>query len=1014
MPRWKFTKRRQLLLFGLFIFSTPAPISAQRIIPRFETRSVDDGLSQNSVYSIHQDKKGFMWFGTSNGLNRYDGENVKVFKAKSPLLEKANVNFIRGNLCEDKSGRIWYANETGIYYFDPAAEEILKAYNFMLGNTGTINYYTGLALDDQENFWLSSSGSEIVKFSVSSQQLQRIPLPREITNTDAIQYGSRAGNALILYLFQKKRNLKFDLNSYQFQWVTASTGNEILRTDGKYFYLIDKNKFSSYDSLLSKEVNSTVEVQDDINKILTDSFGRVWISTFGAGLYCYYPEGNKIVNYHRDHSKIKSLPFDITTYLYIDKTNNLWIGTDGGGVARLDLKPSRFSIFPLNQGDYPLLKDYFIRCLYEDEKGRIWFGTLHNGFCIYDPADGSLSNYANRPEDPNSLPVNKVNIIFRDRDNNMWIGHSKGVSIFDERRKTFIHISFLPFSVERLSNVDVYKLLQLPDGTILASTQIGVLKLKKVNDRYECGIYRPEVKIAGTDIKQFSNGDLWITSRERGLNYFKYTDNAYENKERFFNGVNLRSIHIDEQNPDLIWICSGAGLISFNIKSFEYKLYNEQNGMPDNYLYGILEDKDHNFWMSSNTGLYSFNRKEEKFINYSVKDGLQSNEFNARAFHKGTSGKFYFGGINGFNFFDPGETSQQLMPPKVGITNTLINDKYFKRDSSWVEGTTITLKYFENDLAFTFEVFDYTHPDANQIQYMLEGWENEFITTSTKNARYSNLPPGDYTLRIRGSNNGQVWGEEDNLQIFIQAPFWKTNWFYGSVMLLIMGGIVMATRSYYKQKVNRRLRELEKQQAVLQERERISKDIHDDLGAGLSTIAILSELVKQNAKQDDFTEKQLYKISESSRRLIENMGELIWTHNPTNDSLLKLLWYLREHLGGMFEGTTTLFNISIQENVVDRPVKVEWRRNIFLITKEALHNVLKHAHASFVDLSITVTSDNLIIVIRDDGVGFNAEEKKNSGNGLANMERRARACGAELGIESYSGGGTSLTVSAQF
>jgi signal transduction histidine kinase len=233
-------------------------------------------------------------------------------------------------------------------------------------------------------------------------------------------------------------------------------------------------------------------------------------------------------------------------------------------------------------------------------------------------------------------------------------------------------------------------------------------------------------------------------------------------------------------------------------------------------------------------------------------------------------------------------------------------------------------------------------------------------------------------------------------------------------MLMMVGGIVMITRSYYKQKINRRLRELEKQRAILQERERISKDIHDDLGAGLSTIAILSELVKRNSKHDDFTERQLHKISESSRNLIENLGELIWTHNPTNDSLLKLLWYLREHLSGMFEGTSTSLQILIPENISDRPLQVEWRRNIFLITKEALHNVLKHARATRVDLTVNLIGDNLIITICDNGVGFNVAERMSKGNGLGNMEKRAKACGAELKIESHPSKGTSLTISANF
>jgi signal transduction histidine kinase/ligand-binding sensor domain-containing protein len=976
------------------------------MIPRFEVLSVDNGLSQSSVYSIHQDKIGFMWFGTSNGLNRYDGKNVKVFRAQGPPLQRANVNFVRGKLCEDKRGRIWYSNETGIYYYDPVKEKIMRAYDLMPDSLATIsfNYYTTLALDDAENLWLSTSWNELVRFSVTDMQLQHIPLPAGVEKTDYIKHGNMVGNTLLLYLNQKGRELSFDLTSFTFDWIRSHPNTRIISTHGSRTYFKDAKKLSWLDSLMPSKINPVIEVESEISNIMRDPYDRIWISTFGSGLYCYYPSTNQIVNYRHENSKLKSLPFDITTCLFVDNTNNLWIGTDGGGVAWLDLKPSRFEIFPLNQGDYPALSDYFVRCLYEDRTGRIWFGTLHNGLCIYDPKDGSFANYSNRPGDVTSLPANKIGAIFEDRDHNMWIGHSNGVSIFDEQKKVFINS---PFS--QLFGEDVYKFIQLDDGTILVGTSKRLMLIAKKDNRYQ--IDRVDLDVSLTDMQLAPNGDLWTTSREGGLFHVAHNGKEYKNKANFFSGVNTRSIHFDEQDPELAWVCSGAGLIRLNIKSGSYKVYNYENGMPDNYLYGLLEDKRHNFWMSSNTGLYYFNRSDEQFVNYSVKDGLQSNEFNSRAFHKGASGKFYFGGINGFNYFDPDGSHSQLTPPKVMITSILVNGRLFVNDRTRAEAEPITLNYFENDLAFSIAVPDYTRPVANQIQYKLQGWDKDFITSPVNNINYSNLPPGNYRLRIRASNDGQIWGTEQNLYVNILSPFWRTNFFYGGIIALAVGSIVLTTRAYYRRKVNLRMRELEKQQAVLQERERISKDIHDDLGAGLSTIGILSELVKQNSKQDEFTRKQLTKISESSRHLIENLGELVWAHNPVNDSLLKLLWYLREHLGGMFEGTSTRLQIIIPEHIDDRPLQVEWRRNIFLITKEALHNVLKHAHATMVDLTVAMERDSLIITVRDNGVGFDAGNRMTKGNGLGNMEKRAKACNADIKIESRPGAGTSITIS---
>jgi signal transduction histidine kinase len=305
---------------------------------------------------------------------------------------------------------------------------------------------------------------------------------------------------------------------------------------------------------------------------------------------------------------------------------------------------------------------------------------------------------------------------------------------------------------------------------------------------------------------------------------------------------------------------------------------------------------------------------------------------------------------------------------------------------------------------------DYTRPEANKLQYRLSGWDHNWVITFDKSARYSNLPPGNYTLRVRASNSGDTWGNEERIFIMIQAPFWKTNWFYASVTILVLGVVIAATRSVAQRRLNRKLRELEKQQAVMHERERISKDIHDDLGSGLSKISILSELAKHSKTGDDFTLRQLSKISDASHELIDNLGELIWSHNPANDSLKKLLWYIREHLGPVFDGTEMHFTITIPELSPDKDIPAEWRRNVFLITKEALHNVLKHSKATEVTLSFTVVTDRLQLTVTDNGCGFDVNQKSRSGNGLTNIRKRVEACRGLLHIDSKPGMGTRVHV----
>lgn len=688
--------------------------------------------------------------------------------------------------------------------------------------------------------------------------------------------------------------------------------------------------------------------------------------------------------------------------------------TDGGGVTRLNLNPLRFNIFPSYQGDYAVLKDFFTRCIFEDERGRIWIGTHNNGLIIYDPKDGSLKNYKHRAGDPFSLPHNSVGAILRDQDENIWIGHGKGLSRFDEQNNRFSHVPIQLHANAGDTENNVYQLKQLSSGELMMATFYGLYSFRKDGKGLYYGTNWKNYSSTVAGIQELPNGDVWVASQLYGLFQVRPENSQVDYGPRFFNRLNLRSIHQDESEPQILWLCSGSGLIRFDTRTNDYKLYSEDHGIPGSFVYGMVEDDNHNYWLSTNSGLCFFDRENESFQNFTVRDGLQSNEFNTGAFHKGASGILYFGGIKGLNWFKTGAEQTNHNPPRSGIISIRANELPVHNDSAFQKTRSLSLAYHQNDLAFEFAVFDYSSPEANKVQYKLEGWDKDWVTTYSKTSRYSNLPPDSYVLKLRASNSGNYWGEEDTVTIIITAPFWRRRWFYISLAIFFLGGVIGITRIIAQRKLNRKLQELEKQHAVMQERERIRKDMHDDLGSGLSKIAILSELAKQNTPQDEFTKRQLDKISESSRQLVDNLGELIWSNNPANDNLPKFFWYLREHLGAMFEGTNVVLRITLPEFIPDVQVKAEWRRNIFLIVKESLHNVLKHAKASEVAVTIGVKMGSLFISIQDNGCGFDVEKKKDSGNGLSNMNNRIMECAGVLTISSIPGQGSKVTLEASF
>jgi len=437
----------------------------------------------------------------------------------------------------------------------------------------------------------------------------------------------------------------------------------------------------------------------------------------------------------------------------------------------------------------------------------------------------------------------------------------------------------------------------------------------------------------------------------------------------------------------------------------KYKVLNEADGIRGNMTYGLLEDDRHNYWFSTNAGLCFMDRKTGSIRLFTVKDGLQSNEFNGNAFHKGLSGTLYFGGVNGFNWFRSGAEASLQPPPQAAVTAVLVNNQPAHNDSLFHGTRQLVLPYHRNDLAFEMAVFDYSQPESNQVQYQLDGWEDQWITSPFMLVRYHNLPPGNYTFRVRGSSGGNPWGPEFTVNILIEAPFWMTSWFYTLAGVAFLVAVVAITRANARRKIAIKLQQLEKQKALLEERERISKDLHDDLGSGLSKIFIISEMTRKSGTRDqEFTQHQLEKISASSTELLTNLGNLVWSHNPANDSLGKLFAYMREHLGQLFDETNTSLTINLPEPGVDTLVPATWRRNVYLSAKEALHNVVKHAQATSASLTVAILENTLSITVRDNGIGFDTQSMA-TGNGMGNMKKRVQDCGGRMKVTSDPGEG---------
>lgn len=993
----------RFLIYILLVFVCLHGITAvaQPIIPRFESINVNEGLSQSSVYAIRQDKYGFMWFGTADGLNRYDGEEIKVYKIQNSKLD-IESNYIRGYLSEDDGGNIWFSNESGIYCYDHGADKIntIMVFEPELFGRSSLD---GIMIRDSV-YWMLNSVLGVVSYDLKSKAFKRYRnevFDRKASKLPYKPSFDTKGNIWFTF-FPNDGLYSFNTNTQLFQHhFPGKTYYSIWFGKGRH-YFTGHNKTHIYDSSTQQLRDFVFKVGKDsliaVAQVFEDRFGRLWGYSTGEGLVYYDPKTGLSRHFEHDNAKLKSLPINIVTCYYMDAQDNLWIGTDGGGVACLDLKPPRFNLFPLNEGDYPFLQDYFTKCFFEDKQKRIWVGMHNNGFSIVDPATLSVKNY-------NHFGTNKLSIvgsIFQDKDKNMWIGHSMGFSIFDERNNTLE--TFRPPSNIPLNrmNIYVYDLIQLQNGDLLGATQWGLAWITKKNGSYRIKTYFevPDLGSQAISLCQDPSGAVWVASPTAGLMQLQINE-APKVLCKFFKGVNIRSIHIDENNNSILWLASAKGLIKFNTAAKTYVVYSEKDGMANSYIYGILEDKEHNFWMSTNGGLVYFDRGKNVFQNFTVNDGLQSNEFNTGAYYKGPSGTFYFGGIKGFNWFRglKDEYEQIKKPPLVAITDIAINDIPYSKNELFLREKLIELPFNKNKISFRLAALDFTRPKANRIEYKLEGWDENWILSHNKTVNYPNLPSGNYTFKVRAANPDGVWSREESIDIVIKAPFWKRWWFYAGLVLLFLILAVLIINLINKRKFQSRLQILEQQRLVDQERNRISKDMHDEIGSGLTHIALMTELIQTQKRADEELRKDVGNISYSARKLVDSMSEIIWALNPHNETLENLLAYIREHALQYFEPFDIHLDISFPDQVPEFKLSNEQRRNLFLVSKEALNNALKHAEATRVSFIVRYEKAVLQFCIKDNGKGFDAAKIRRAANGLQNMEKRMTDIGGVFRIK---------------
>jgi signal transduction histidine kinase/ligand-binding sensor domain-containing protein len=969
----------------------------------FITYSVNQGLSQSSVYCLYQDKRGFIWAGTAEGLNRFDGYKFKTVRKVEGSEKGLKNDYFSGHGVEDKQGNLYFGSRDGIQIYNPSMGRfgnlIFKGTRKPTGQVDII------CLDEKAGkLWFWYGVNQIWCYHFRSQKSEIFTVPDKFRNWQ-YYHGFRSAHFFNGYIwFNAKSGLaRFSTAEGSFKMVLENEfkehkipfcGGSAPAKDGISIWVCTPYKLIKWNTRTNRvqviPFGLEANKPNNIVNLIEDDEGRLWCGSTVEGLICYTSESGKIENFRYNRQVRNCLSSNIIRCLWIDKGQNLWIGTDGGGLNKLDLKPPKFIMIPPANTIAEPFSSRFVKCFYEGENSEIYFGTNDAGINYYHQESGQTRNI--RWKTDYGLYCAAIK---EDRFGNIWIGSSEGVLQFD--RKFQLRERTSSKSVTSNGRNWITDILILPGDQIVATTWRGVFLAETRNGKADS--FFPIVERDGYfhTAYQTKDGRLWLAAE--GYSYVFIMKNIGSKWQMADSVVFCMAVRSFLEQDGVLWMGSEKGLIRYDLKTGTHKTYTVENGLANNFIYGVLNDNKKRLWISTNFGISCFDPISEKFTNFDVEDGLQSNEFNTGAYLKRKDGSLIFGGINGFNIIYPDRIVFNKFRPLPALSIWGIGDESKGQATFSPDRENITLPYDSNTFYFELTANEFTSPQQNQYQYKLEGFDKEWVQSGTRRfARYGKLPPGKYTLVAKASNNDNFWGDEVKLLSFqIKPPYWKRWWFVTLVVLISLGisGYLIWNLATYN--LRKRLLEFEKRQAVLNERERISRDMHDDLGGGLSKIAILSEMLKMNLERNEPVDVQLDKISKSARQLVDNLSEIIWTLNPRHDSVDSLMAYIRNYGTEFFENTGIEFKMTFAEIEKDIVINSELRRNIYLVVKEILNNALKYSKGTNVEVSGFLEDHRLFICISDNGVGLVSGGK--SGNGLKNMELRLNKYGGTIQFE---------------
>jgi ligand-binding sensor domain-containing protein/signal transduction histidine kinase/CheY-like chemotaxis protein/AraC-like DNA-binding protein len=865
----------------------------------FNHLTVENGLSQSSVLSIAQDSMGFMWFGTKDGLNKYNTRNFELYKREqgnnASLSSSQNINA----LFTDSKGNLWVGTQKGLNRYLPESNGFKRyLYDPLNKNSISNNIVRAIYEDRKGSIWIGTDSG--LNKLIGADRFQRfLPaangregLPFQLVKTICEDYEG----AIWVGTLQGLTRMRLQNGKYHFESFFHKNGdpeslidNDIsvifedpkrnlwIGTHSNGLELFNRSK-GTFTHFMSKKGQSNSISSNVIRRIKTDQDGRLWISTLnGINILDIETKEFTVLNHNPDdpNSLNQNSIYDILR----DATGSMWVGTYYGGVNFYQANSTPFRTYK-TRADKNGISSNVVSTIVEDKDRNLWIGTEAEGLNYYDRASGKFTSFKHDVEKPNSLSSNLVKAISIDHQGKVWIGtYEGGLDVYLPDSKTFKHYRPNNTNSTGLHSNRIVCLLhdsrnRLWIGTraqgifIYNEKENSFAPYSNVNNHHELKFLRYFFEDAKKNIWMATNSGTFILDPvSNKIRSFMVNDNSSK-----FDDINI----IEEDSKGIIWLGSyDAGLIRYDPKTHKIRFYTMKDGLPSNVILGILEDEQRNLWISTDNGLAKFDRKI--FKTYTVEDGLPGNVFNYNSFCKDANGEFFFGGYNGMVSFFPDKIKENKKIPKVIFTRlrlfnktVVVGDESNLLDRNISLTKELTFSHAQNIFSIEFAALNYIKSEKNKYAYKLEGLDKEWNYVASPIATFYNLPPGTYKLLIKGSNNDSVWANEPGeMIIHIKPPFWKTWWAYLIYILFLVGILFLVFRYLW---IRARLR---REHEIYQMKMDFFTNVSHEIRTPLTLIVGPLEHLINDTKEFPRLNRRLLTVKKNAGRLTRLVNELM-------------------------------------------------------------------------------------------------------------------------------------------